>query len=148
MSLGLAAMWLVAPATLLSQPWSGWGTNELKESARTFYLVHPLTFDPVSAFGIFGVLYFSTQKRYSVVCMTWLGLFCFLTCWGNFQSRYGLPLVPIQIILAVQVLREFLGGWDTPRWRRALVVGFVTVSVLRSLWLDWTLALSNDFFYF
>jgi hypothetical protein len=147
-SLGLAALWVARPEMLLAQPWSGWGTNELAQSSKTFYVIHPLVFDPVCAFGCLGVLFLATRKGFTIVCATWVGLFCFLTVWGNFQSRYGLPLLPLQIVLAVQVLREFSNGSPRLGWRKVLVSVVLVISLARSMWLDWTLALSNDFFYF
>ena len=35
-----------------------------------------------------------SRFRRTVVRLTWVSLFVFLTCWGNFQLRYGLILVP------------------------------------------------------
>jgi hypothetical protein len=98
--------------------------------------------------GLIGALVLANRKGFDLVSITWTALFCFLTLWGNYQSRYGVPLLPFQVTLTVQLLREFVQGSARWGWQRHVVATLVALSVARSLWVDWSLALPNDLFYF
>lgn len=130
-------------------PWSGWGHNELMSSGWTFYLVHPVAFDPVLWLGLFGLLAARRDRHFDSLVWVWLGLFSFNTLWGNYQSRYGVALLPLQVVLAVLVVKDTVQQrHGSIPWGSLLATLWVLMSLGRSLWVDWSLAASNDFFYF
>jgi 4-amino-4-deoxy-L-arabinose transferase-like glycosyltransferase len=130
-------------------PWTGWGLNQLRNSPRDFYLIHQICLEPICWWGLVGLLAVRAGAGWSMVKATWLGLFVFLTLWGNFQSRYGLPLVPFELILAASVLipTTIERGVDR-RWIWGTAAIWIVFSFIRSLWIVKNIALKNQFFYF
>ena len=129
-----------------SLPWSGYGSNQLRNSPMDFYLMHQILFEPVCWWGLLGLLLFRRQADLDLVRAVWLGLFLFLTLWGNFQSRYGLPLVPFELVFAAALLLPC--GNSGNRWGCALATIWIVFSCARSLWIVEHVAIQNQFFYF
>jgi 4-amino-4-deoxy-L-arabinose transferase-like glycosyltransferase len=131
-------------------PWSGWDHNELATSSPVFYLLHLVTFDPVLWLGVVGSMVVRIDPRLDGVRWAWVALLVFLTLWGNYQSRYGAPLLPLQMILAVALVRDAIT--ESVGTRRLVATGLAgawfMLSAVRSLWVVGHLALPNDFFYF
>lgn len=130
-------------------PWSGWGLNQLRNSPRDFYLIHPILLEPVCWWGFLGLLAVRAEAGWNLVRAAWLGLFLFLTLWGNYQSRYGLPLVPFELLLAaVVLLPKTIEGEVDRRWVLGSAAVWIAFSSMRSLWVVKNMALNNQFFYF
>ena len=129
-----------------SLPWSGYGVNELRNSPRDFYLTHQILFEPACWWGLLGLLAFRRQAALDLIRAAWLGLFLFLTLWGNFQSRYGLPLVPFELVFAAALLLP--GKNQGNRLTCGLTMVWIAFSCARSLWIVKQIAVPNQFFYF
>ena len=131
-------------------PWSGWGRNELCVSGRNFYLSRQILFEPICWWGLLGLLAVPSEFKWTVIRAAWIGLFVFLTCWGNFQSRYALPLLPFEHLLAIGFLIPLFkhAKGKEARLTRVLIVGWVLYSCARSLWIVNGMAINNQFFYF
>lgn len=134
-------------AALLERPWSAWDRNLLIEYGRSFYWVYPPLFDPIALLGICALLLVPDRAGALPVRAAWLALIVFLTVWGNYQTRYNLPLLQMEIVFATLVAGA---TWSDPRAspaRRALVLGWAAASIIRSSWVVIQLR-ANDFFYF
>jgi len=130
-------------------PWSGFGPNALKDSPRDFYLIRQILFEPVCWWGLIGLLVFRRRISWDMTRAVWAGLFLFLTLWGNFQSRYGLPLVPFELVFAAAVLWPRRHGEGRVRlWSWGLASLWILFSCVRSLWIVDRIAIDNKFFYF
>lgn len=134
--------------SLCTLPWSGWGPNELRSSPRDFYLTHSLMFEPVCWWGLVGLVVFRREAAWDLARAVWLGLFLFLTLWGNFQSRYGLPLEPFELLFSVALLSPRGSCAAGSRWVCALSGAWILLSCARSLWIVSQIAINNQFFYF
>ena len=132
---------------LLERPWTGWDRNLLIEYGPAFYWVYPALYDPIVLLGICALLLVPDRPGALPVRSAWLALIVFLTVWGNYQTRYNLPILQIEIVFATLVAGA---TWTDPRTspaQRALIVGWVAASIIRSSWVVVQLR-SNDFFYF
>ena len=136
----------------LEIPMTSWSPNRLADSSRAFYLARQVLFEPVCWVGIIALLLplrSARQTGWTVIQLTWVCLFVFLTCWGNFQLRYGLILTPWEYLGAATVLR--LSGREGSSWGAAtggLIVCWLVLTTVRSLWIVVRLAMAPDFFYF
>ena len=136
----------VAPA-LLSRPWTGWDANLLAEYGALFYLVYPILFDPLVVLGFVGLFVIRDGGRALPVRAAWLALIVFLTCWGNFQTRYSLPLLPIELAFAAWLASDIWRHPQSTALTRTALLGCLTLSCARSLWVAHQLR-AHDFFYF
>ncbi|MBV9464122.1 MAG: glycosyltransferase family 39 protein, partial [Verrucomicrobiae bacterium] len=136
----------IFPDRLTEMPWSGWGSNEIANSPRWFYLARPLLFEPVVLWGCLGMLWAGWDREWHLARGAWLGLFIFLTAWGNFQMRYGMPLLPFEHLFAAALLGAAFSTSGKPFRFTAVLI--VAVSLLRSAWVISGMAIDNKFFYF
>jgi 4-amino-4-deoxy-L-arabinose transferase-like glycosyltransferase len=136
--------------TLFGQPWAGWYHNALAEWGMSFYVTYRASLEPICLLAFVACLPLRKTSGIFVTQGTWLGLFVFLTAWGNYQSRYALPLIPLEALAVGTLAAQAL---EAPRTRTewgatVLTVGWLALSVYRSVWVLKDLGLSYDFFYF
>lgn len=136
---------------LVTQPWAGWAENRLAESSRAFHAARPVLFEPILA-CVLPALLVVRGGGWAVVQGTWIVLFLFLSVWGNFQSRYTLPLIPLGLLLSIAVVwppvlsQRHRGALRTLLWWGAAAA--IVLSALRSIWLIEAMVLEQDYFYF
>jgi hypothetical protein len=137
-------------AALLGQPWAGWDFNALAKYGTSFYVTYRASLEPVCLLGFVACLPLRRSSAVIVSQGTWLGLFVFLTAWGNYQSRYALPLIPLEALAVGVLTAQALASPRRPTdWPAAvLAVAWLTLGVCRSAWVLKELGLTNDFFYF
>ena len=75
-----------------------------------FYLRRLLELSPVYVFSFGAILVFSLKWReHAYPLLASAMLFSFFILWGNYQSRYLLPVVPFLLILAS---RGIISSWN------------------------------------
>jgi 4-amino-4-deoxy-L-arabinose transferase-like glycosyltransferase len=138
--------------SLLEIPMTSWSHNRLADSSRAFYLARQVLFEPVCWVGIIALLLPLRSLRlpgWTVIQLTWVCLFVFLTCWGNYQLRYGLILTPWEYLGAAGLLRLPRGEvLDRSTAATAFSACWLALTVARSLWIVLKLAMAPAFFYF
>ena len=132
-------------ASLWDVPWAGWLTNELVSSPRTFYIFRQLLFEPAVGLG-FASMLVPSSRRDALITWPLAALLVFLTCWGNYQSRYALPLVALELILAARLIALVFAEPKDHLVPRVLAVLWVVVSVTRSAMI--LTRMGTDVFYF
>jgi 4-amino-4-deoxy-L-arabinose transferase-like glycosyltransferase len=138
--------------SFLEIPVTSWSPNRLADSSRAFYLARQVLFEPVCWVGIIALLLplrSLGRPGWTVIQLTWVCLFVFLTCWGNFQLRYGVILTPWEYLGAAALLRLPHGeGLDRSTAATAISACWLALTVARSLWIVLKLAMAPAFFYF
>jgi hypothetical protein len=140
-------------STFVDLPWTGWNENQLSQSPWSFYLTRQIVFEPIVIWGIVGFVLLR-ETDWKVVRLTWLALLVFLSVWGNYQSRYGLPLLPFEHVMAMGVFSALIFRRPSKHrsWIRnaAIATGvvWIALSTARSLKILRHLAMPSDFFYF
>jgi hypothetical protein len=133
-------------------PWTGWQDNLFTFGPIHFYVTRQIVFEPLIWWAFPAVLLVNGQLGWGVVKSAWFGLIAFLTAWGVFESRYSLPLVPFEHVLAIALLVPAAGAQVAKsragRVTNLVVAAWFTFSIARSLFVIATIAINNQFFYF
>jgi len=124
-------------------------------SSPSFYLLRLPRLSPFYLVAFLSLLRFGAPhpagrllEVYSLVVLI------FHSWWGNYQSRYIAAAVPALLLLAAMAIAsagESLGRLPSPRLRRggqALLLLIVFWLALKTLWIDWNIALPNAVVYF
>jgi hypothetical protein len=147
-TLAFIVLAFIGPLDLDRIPWFGFGPNQLAGSSRDFYLSHQILFEPVCWWGLIGLVVYGGGERWNLLRAGWLGFFLFLTAWDNFQSRYGLPLLPFEEVFTAGLLGCFLAEGKRNKAAVALAVLWLLLSWARSIWIMSDVGIRNQYFYF
>lgn len=148
---GLKNMWIYNYL-----PSAGWNISMFIKEPWNFYFSRLLELSPIYLFSYLAAIFFSfkdTQKDSLLIISAFL-IMAFFVLWGNYQSRYILPAVPILLILASRFLIWF---WDRLRAQpqtlkikisKAALIGTVGYFILKTINVGIHLALPNNVAYF
>jgi 4-amino-4-deoxy-L-arabinose transferase-like glycosyltransferase len=134
----------------LEVPATFWGNNPFATAPLHFYISRQVLFEPICWVGLTALLLLplSAAGAWTQIRGVWLSLLIFLTAWGNYQLRYGVILVPWELLGAVALLQVVQKQMPANHLTRALSVAWIVLSAARSVWILVATAIHNDLFYF
>lgn len=98
---GLKDMWVYSYL-----PSTGWVTGRFGQESWHFYFRRLLELSPIYLFSYLAAIFlsFKNNQRDALLILCAALMMLFFVLWGNYQSRYLLPVIPILLILAARFL--------------------------------------------
>jgi len=133
------------------EPRFGVAMNFFQEGRAWFYLDRLLCLDPLLWPGIIALFWIRLPPPADFIRWTAIAYLLAFSVWGNYQSRYIMPVVPLVCVLSAWSLYQISNYLRKPGslWlERAWVGAWIAFAAVRLAWIHEKLTLPNQFTYF
>ncbi|MBF0385389.1 MAG: glycosyltransferase family 39 protein [Candidatus Omnitrophica bacterium] len=137
-------------------PVHSWASGVISDGNPLFYFGQMIEFSPFFILGIVMILLFHKEetKEMSFIRLAATIIIIFFIAWGNFQSRYILPALPLFIILSSSLyasifnLCEKIDFFIIRALLRGILFAFLILTVVKILIINFLLSFPNNCCYF
>lgn len=130
-------------------PQTGWRIGTFVNQPWYFYFGRLLELSGVYLFSFLGWLLLAEGKNEDRLFFVWcFFLFAFFISWGNFQSRYLISAVPVLLLTASRLIIWLFDYFKERRLIQFLILSLVVFFLIKTIFIDLYLPLSNNFAYF
>ncbi|MBV9464213.1 MAG: glycosyltransferase family 39 protein [Verrucomicrobiae bacterium] len=133
------------------EPRSGFQVLTFGQEGREFYLGRILNLNPLLWPALLALIWPKLPEPAGLARTIAIAVIAAFTLWGNFQSRYMMPAMPLLCVLSVWSLRDIAAYLreEPDRWlARAWFAAWAGFAILRLAWVHSTLSMPNQFTYF
>lgn len=133
------------------EPRAGLSTGFFAGESPLFYINRIITLNPILWPGVVALFWLRLPGPADFLRWTVLAFILVFSVWGNYQSRYIMPVVPLLCVLSAWALFQITDYLSKPEalWlERAWICAWAIFAVLRLDWIHQKLTLPNHFTYF
>ncbi|MFC1643516.1 glycosyltransferase family 39 protein [Chlamydiota bacterium] len=136
-------------------PENGWKVNQFGAEPWYFYVKRLTMLSPFYFLGYLGVIFYSFKnKKFFYLGFSVFLIFTFFIKWGNYQSRYILPVIPLLMVMTGYIIFKIIRKIsEIENKNRRIILStcfylFIMIALVKTLQIDFAFVLPNSAAYF